>query len=263
MELLKVIRRRSFLAETVYVVLNIALAIAVLLIVRSVESPVPALLLVLLSKWRVLAVRPRYWIANIQANFVDFIVSLSVVMLMYSTSAMGQSAALIAQLLLTALYILWLVVIKPRSSRRMMVMQAAGALVIGTMALFVVSYDWPIELVVLGMAVIGYVTARHALTQYEEDHLQFMALLWAFTLAQVGWVLYHWVIAYSIPLFEARIPQAVFVVTALAVIVFKVYDSYKTHDTVRPVDVALPIGFSVAIVAILLIAFNQPPIGAL
>ncbi len=84
MQFLKILRRRSVLSELVYVGLNVALALAVLVIVRTVESPIPAFILVMLSKWRVFAVRPRYWLANIQANLVDFILSISVVVLMYS-----------------------------------------------------------------------------------------------------------------------------------------------------------------------------------
>ena len=57
MEFLKNVRRRSFLSEVVYIALNIGLAIAVVLIIRATESPWPAVGLVFLSKWRVLAVK--------------------------------------------------------------------------------------------------------------------------------------------------------------------------------------------------------------
>ena len=254
MELLKTIRRKSFLSESVYVTLNIALAVAVLVIVRTVASPVPALLLVLLSKWRVFAVRPRYWIANIQANLVDVIVSMSMVVLMYSVGSLPASLGL--QIALTVLYVLWLVLLKPRSSRSAVVAQAATALIIGTTVLFISSYAWPIELVVIGLALVGYITARHVLTQFEEDHLQFLSLVWAFVMAQLGWILSHWVVAYPIPGIDLSVPQAAIIVAALAFVVYRVYVSYRTHGYARAADVSLPILFSISVALVLIVFFS-------
>src|SRR5437763_99332 len=41
-----------------------------------------AAVLILLGKWRMFAVKPRHWLANIQANSVDIIVSLSLLVFM-------------------------------------------------------------------------------------------------------------------------------------------------------------------------------------
>lgn len=262
MEFLKQLRRRSVLSELVYIGLNVALAIAVLIIVRTVESPVPAFILILISKWRVFAVRPRYWVANIQANFVDFIVSISVVVLMYS-AAVSSTHILALQIIIVALYIAWLVYLKPRSSKRAVVAQAWTALIVGTIAIFISSYNWPIELVVISMALVGYVIARHALTQYEEDHLQFMSLTSALVMAQIGWIFYHWVIAYSLPVLEARIPQIAIIVAVFYFTLYKVYDSYKRHGRIEPADVVMPVLFSVGIIAVLLLFFSAIPIGTL
>lgn len=261
MELLKKIRRRSFLSESAYVALNIALAAAVLAIVWTVASPVPALLLVLLSKWRVFAVRPRYWLANIQANLVDVIVSVSAVMLMYSVGEFTHG--LMIQVALSVLYVIWLVIVKPRSSKRAVVAQAGVALVVGTTALLVASYSWPKELIVLGMAIIGYVTARHTLAQFEEDHLQFLSFAWAFVMAQLGWVLSHWVVAYTVPYIEIRLPQAVFVIAAVAFVAYNVYASSRQNGQVRAADIALPVLFSLSIVIVLMLFFSGIPIGTL
>ena len=261
MELLKTIRRRSFISESVYIALNVALAVAVLFIVQAVDSPIPALLLVMLSKWRVFAVRPRYWIANIQANFVDVVVSVGVVTLMYSVGPLEYGLWL--QILLTALYVEWLVFLKPKSTKQAMVAQAATALMVGVTTLFIVFYGQQIEMIVLGMAVIGYVTARHVLTQFEEDHLQFVSLVWAFIMAQLGWILTHWVVAYTIPVIDVRIPQATVLVGLMAFVVYRVYASYREHGNIRSVDAALPILFSASVAAVLLLFFNTIPVGVL
>ena len=261
MELLRTIRRRSFLSEAAYIALNVALAIAVLIIVRTVESPIPALILVLLSKWRVFAVRPRHWLANIQSNLVDVIVSVGAVMLMYSVASFEYALAI--QIVFVSLYVAWLVFLKPRSSKRAVVAQAATALLVGTTVLFVASYNWPIELLVIGMAIIGYVTARHIFTQFDEDHFQFLSIVWAFTMAQLGWVLSHWVIAYRLPVIGVRVPQATLIVGAMALVVYKVYQSYRKHGKVRSADIALPVLFSASIVAVLMLFFSVIPTGAL
>ena len=261
MELLKTIRRRSFISESVYVALNIGLAVAVLVIVRTVASPFSALLLVLLSKWRVFAVRPRYWAANIQSNLVDVVVSVSVVMLMYDAG--GPESGLWLQIFLAILYVLWLVVLKPKSTKRAVVAQAGVALLVGVTMLFVSLHSRQIEILVISMAIIGYVTARHALTQFEEDHLQFFSFIWAFIMAQLAWVLSHWAVAYQIPLFGVRVPQATLIVGMVTFSVYSVYASHRRHGKVRSADVAMPIMFSASIVFVLMVFFNSVPIGVL
>lgn len=262
MELLKTtFRRKSFLSEVIYFTLNIGLAVAVLAIVRTVESPVPALLLVLLGKWRVFAVRPRYWLANIQANLVDVTVSVSAVMLMYSVSSL--LFALWLQIGILVLYIAWLVYLKPGTTKKAIIAQAQTVLLAGTTTIFVISYGWPLEFVVICMAFVGYITARHTLTQFEEDHLQFLSIVWAFVLAQMGWVLSHWVIAYTIPGIDVRIPQAVIIVGLLSFVTFRVYTSYRRYGSVRPADVVLPTVFSVGMAVVLVLFFSRIPVGAL
>lgn len=69
-------KRRDFASWAVYVALNIALAISVASALVVFSSIWLAIGLLVLSKWRVFAVKPRFWWANIQSNAVDFIVGL-------------------------------------------------------------------------------------------------------------------------------------------------------------------------------------------
>ncbi|MBI3624389.1 hypothetical protein HY218_02020, partial [Candidatus Saccharibacteria bacterium] len=46
-----------------------------------------AMILILLSKWRMFVVRPHYWVANIRANAIDLMVGLSLVVFMSHTDA--------------------------------------------------------------------------------------------------------------------------------------------------------------------------------
>jgi hypothetical protein len=257
MEFLKSSKRRSLLSELVYIILNIALAVAVLLVVRAIESPLPAFALVLLSKWRVLAVRPRYWFANLQANMVDIIVSLSIVVLLYAASG-----AFIVQILITALYVAWLLFIKPRSKRIFVAIQAGAAVFLGITALMSGSYDWIASGVVICMWIIGYSAGRHVLGSYDDVHMSFYSLVWGVIFAEIGWLAYHWTFAYTLPgSGDIKLSQAALIMLALSFLTERVYSSYSRHGTVRSNDVVLPSLLSVSVIVILLVFFNTLGMG--
>jgi hypothetical protein len=259
MEFLKSSKRRSLFSELVYILLNVALAVGLLVIVWAIASPYAAFALVLLSKWRVFAVRPRYWFANLQANLVDVIVGISIVILLYAASG-----ALVTQLVLTALYVVWLLIIKPRSKRSYITIQAGTAVFLGVTALALVSYDWIASLVVLCMWVIGYSAARHVLGSYEEAHISFYSLVWGLVLAEIGWLTYHWTFAYDLPgVGDIQLSQTALIALGVSFVTERVYSSYTKHGAVRSGDVLLPILLAISVIIVLLLFFNNIGTGAL
>lgn len=261
MELLKLVRKRSFLSELIYTVLNIALAVAVFLIVRYTEAVWFAIVLVILSKWRVFAVRPRFWWANLRSNMVDFVVSISIVIHLYTinVSATGETAKLFLMIGLTLAYIGWLLYIKPRSKRRFMAIQAGLAIFLGMAALFTISFNWPVSLVVGFAWLIGYSAARHILSTFDDEtHGLFLGLAWGLIVAEIAWVSYHWSIAYPLPIVPSlMLPQAALSITLVSFLAFKVYDSFYHHAKVRMSDVLLPLLFTVSVLLVLLVLFNR------
>ncbi len=261
MELLKLVRRRSFVSEFVYLVLNIGFAVAVTLVVYYTQSIVLAVALVMLSKWRVFAVRPRYWWANLQSNLIDFIVSISVVLHLYTinSTAIAEPYKLLVMACVTIAYIAWLLFIKPRSSRRMVAVQAGVAVALGVSALFTVLYDWPASFIVLGMWLIGYTSARHVLSSYDDEtYGLFLGLAWGVVYAEIGWVAYHWSVAYSLPFISSlQLPQVAIIATLLGFLAIKAYDSFYHHSKIRSVDVMLPLLFTVSAILVLLLFFNR------
>jgi hypothetical protein len=261
MEFLKLVRRRSFLSEVIYTVLNIALAVALLAVIRYTESIPFALALVLVSKWRVFAVRPRYWFANLRSNLVDFIVSVSVVIHLYTIdqSALGDNRKLVVMGILTLLYIAWLLFHKPRSRRSLVAAQAGVAILLGVSALFTVSYNWPVSLVVVGMWLIGYSAARHVLSTYDEEtHGLFIALGWGTALAEIGWVGYHWAIAYGLPIISSLLlPQVAIISVLVSFVAYKAYDSFYHNQKIRTNDIILPLLFTISVIAVLIFVFNR------
>ena len=261
MEFLKLVRRRTFLSELIYMVLNIGLAIALATVIWYTESVPLALALVLISKWRVLAVRPRFWFANLRSNLVDFIVSVSVVLHMYTINManIDESRKLIVLGVLTLLYIAWLLFLKPRSKRHYVAAQAGVALLLGVAALFTISYNWPVSVVVIGMWVIGYASARHVLSTYDDEtHGLFLSLAWGVTLAEIGWVAYHWTIAYSLPFITTLLVPQVAIISVLAgFLAYKAYDSFSHHSKIRTNDIILPLLFTLSVIAVLVFVFNR------
>lgn len=260
MEFLKVVKRRSVLSEILYVALNIGVSIALLIIVRTTSSLLPAFLLVLLSHWRVLAVRVRFWFANIQANLVSVIVGMSYVVFQYIVnSSMSGGSQLAVQSFLAVLYACWLLFLKPRSKRFFVVSQAGVALFCGITAVYSMSYDWPASLVVLFVWLIGYATARHILSSYDESHLIVLSLAWAFVLAEIGWLAYHLTIAYRWPVVTTLLlPQVSIIMSCFGFLVYKVYDSYFHNERVRLDDVFMPITFTINIIVLLALWFSNP-----
>jgi hypothetical protein len=252
MEFLKSSKRRSLISEFVYVILNIALAAALLAIVWGIESPYAAFALVFLSKWRVFAVRPRYWFANLQANLVDLIVGLSMVVLLYAAQG-----APILQAIVTLLYVGWLLFIKPRSKQSFIAIQAGVAVFLGVTALMSISFDWLASPVVVLMWLIGYATARHVLGSHDEAHISFYSLVWGMIFAEIGWLAYHWTFAYNLPgMADIKLSQVALITLAFSFLAERTYASYTCHGVVRSNDVLLPVLLSVSVVLVLLAFFN-------
>lgn len=262
MEFLRVAKRRSFLSEVVYILLNLALAGAVLGAVVATGTPWLAIALVLLSKWRVLAVRPRFWLAHIETNTVDLLTSIGVVLLMFLAGQSGSRTALAVQIVLAVLYALWLLVLKPRGKRIYVVLQAAVAIVVSTLALASLSYNVPSSVVVIVMWVIGYASARHVLSAYSEPNVRLFGLIWGFIFAEIGWLYFHWMIAYTLPFAAGlKLPQMTIVATVLSFLAERVYASYAKHEKVQLTDVMLPLLLSLGIIFVLVLFFNNAAIG--
>jgi hypothetical protein len=256
MELMKSARKHgSLVSEVVYILLNVGLAVGVLALVRLFpDLPVLAYLFVILSKWRVLAVRPRFWWDNFQANFLDLLLGVSVVTMLWQAREV-----FVLQLIIASLYGVWLIVIKPMTTRLAMQTQAAIAQFVAITALLSTSFAWPSWSVVLGMWVIGYVSARHTLVAYEEDDVTFLSLIWGLIVAELGWVAYHWTIAYSFGSSESifKIPQLAITIALLGYLVGHSYSVFKTKGKLKLNDVIWPALFALGTIVVLLTLFNS------
>ncbi|OVE79117.1 hypothetical protein BVY00_01250 [bacterium G20] len=150
-----------------------------------------AIALVLISKWRIVAVRPRYWLANIVANGVDILVGVSLVMFMSNTSVTWW------QLFWMVSYIGWLTWLKPRSDVLSVSAQAMIGQLLGLAVLYLKFGDSSLPALVAGTWAVTYLAARHFLTSFEEPHTALLAHVWAFFSASLAFILGHWLLFYG------------------------------------------------------------------
>lgn len=176
---------------TIHIVLLALLPILAYILVR-INFVSIAILLVLISKWRIVAVRPRYWMANVIANGVDILVGVTLVMFMSNTSVTWW------QIFWMVVYIGWLTWLKPRSDVLSVSAQAMIGQLLGLAVLYLKFGDASLVGLVAGTWMVTYLAARHFLTSFEEPHTALLAHAWAFFGASLAFVLGHWLLFYGI-----------------------------------------------------------------
>jgi hypothetical protein len=184
------IKPASGFSRLAHIGLNILLALLVFVLVR-IDFVQLALLVILLSKWRMLAVRPRFWPANIRANAIDIIVGVSFLVFMVQADSSSM------QLVWVAAYAMWLVVVKPASNALMVSLQAMVGLLFGLSALFLNWGGSALSLLVLATSLICYLSARHFLDSFDEPYAKLLAYLWAYFGGALTWTLGHWLLFYG------------------------------------------------------------------
>ena len=262
MEFLRVSQHKNIFSELLYVLLNLALVAALFLLINVSGQIELALLLVLLSKWRVLAVRMRYWRANVLANLVDITVGFGVVGLLYLASTAQTASIFWLQLAVAVLYAVWLIVIKPLSSKKAVLLQALVGLFVGSWATMALSHIIPLPLVVLLLFIVGYGAARHTLTAHEEEQTSFLSLVFGLLLAELGWVMFHWNIGYGLASFDDfKLPQAALFMTMGGFALERVYAALQAKKSPASLEYLAPVVFCGAVMAVLLVFFSSAGTG--
>jgi hypothetical protein len=163
------------------------------------------------------AMMPRYWLPNLRANMVDIFVGLSVVIFLVGTSTFA------VQVVWTILFLLWTVWIKPKSSQVAVAVQALIAQAMALVAFYQVLPNHGVWVGVLAVWGICYISVRHFLGAFEEDHYRQISAIWAWFGAGITWVLEHWRIEYF------TVSQIAVVVTVVGYVLAAMYYLYKNH----------------------------------
>lgn len=176
-------------AHVFYVSLNVLLPLTVVVLVRGAFAWL-AIALILLSKWRMFAVRPRFWGANIRANAIDIIVGLSVLGFMV-TATTGWYQGIYA-----VLWILWLIILKPKSDVLSVSLQACIGFGAGLTAIFALWSTQSLIMLIFAVGFLSFFAAYHFFYSFDEPHRTLLAYLWAYFAAALTWILGHWLVFY-------------------------------------------------------------------
>lgn len=185
------LKPKSGFPHILHLVLTALLPALIFVLVRMQLVPLAAFA-ILLSKWRMLAVRPRHWLANIRANAVDIMFGLSVVIFMSHTNSPGW------QLAWAVVYGLWLVLLKPGNSVLKVTLQACVVQFFALSALFLQWESAPIIGLVIAAWLVSYLIARHFFSSFDEPHASLYSNTWGYFSAALVWLLSHWLLFYGV-----------------------------------------------------------------
>ncbi|MDO4612318.1 MAG: hypothetical protein Q4B29_02585 [Candidatus Saccharibacteria bacterium] len=251
-------KSRNIASSAVHVFLNILLGIGSVLITVFSSSPVLGIVLVLISKWRVFAVRRRYLWVNIKSNLVDLIVGISVVLLSFYA---GNSLAPV-HFILMAFAVVWLLFIKPRSSERAAFTQSLVAVFLGISATTIMTTNLNAIVAVLLAFLVGYAASRHVLAQASGKDFTLTTLVCGLVFAEVTWLCHTWAIIYEIDFpveTGIRIPQSAVILT-----IFTFMFNYARQAMIRYQEdfrfshIIGPVLFGATLIGIIVLWFSDP-----
>lgn len=206
-------------AAFLHIVLTAILPALLYVLVRLREDFVSvAIVLLLLSKWRMFAVKMRHWPANIRANAVDIFVGISMVVFMNSTEIQS------IQLVWVASYTAWLLFIKPLSTEIWVGIQALIAQTAALSAIFLVWNEASETWLTVAVWGVTYLCARHFLAAFDEAMARASAYTWAFFCGSLAWLTAHWLLFYGV------IAQPTIIITVIG---YGMASLYYMHHTDR------------------------------
>lgn len=248
-------KSRNIASSMVHVFLNILLGVGAVLVTVLSASPLLGLLLVLLSKWRVFAVRGRYLWLNIKSNLVDMIVGVSVVLLAYYAGA----SLMPVDVLLAIFYCIWLLFIKPMSSEKATLAQSLIAVFLGMSAAAIMAANLDAIVLVLLAFLVGYAASRHVLVQSSGKDFTLTTLVCGLVFAEVAWLCQSWAIIYTFGNSGIRIPQIAIILTIFAFVYnYARQAMIKYQDDFRFKHILGPVVFGVVLVGIIVLWFSNP-----
>lgn len=249
-------KSRNVLSSILHVVFNLALGVGSIFLTLLTGSWVLGIVLVLISKWRIFAVRPRFWFLNIKSSLVDLIVGASFVLIAYCSG----TTLIPVHSILAVCYSLWLIWLKPKSTLEATEVQALVAVFLGSTAATLMAADADAVWLVMTCFVIGYGAARHVLVQTDDHDYGIITVSAGLVAAEIAWLCHNWLIVYPFSATGIIIPQLSIILTVVA---FAFGTCYKAalkdkNGELRFSEVGLPVAFSVLIIFIVITWFSQP-----
>jgi hypothetical protein len=209
--------------DILHIGVNLIFAAGLYILVVYWHLTLLALVLVILSKWRVMAVQPRFWLPNIKANMVDLIVGISTV------SLINQAPNDWIGLFWALLYAGWLLIVKPQTDEVWVSIQAFWAQLLGLLVIYMIPSILKIPFIICVLAwLVAWSASRHFFNNYDEAHYRLLSLTWAFIVSQLVWVSLHWVQQYTV--FNVHIAAMPLLISVVSASVGSIYHGYKKES---------------------------------
>lgn len=248
-------KSRNIASNMVHILLNILLGIGAVAVTILTASPLLGVLLVLVSKWRIFAVRPRFILVNLKANLVDLIVGISVVLLTYYSG----TALLPVDFLLAGFYCLWLIWIKPLNSENAAQAQSLIAVFLGTSAVAIMTAELNSIAIAALAFLIGYAASRHVLIQTNAKNFTLTTLICGLIFAEIALLCHSWMIIYTFGASGIRIPQIAIILSIFSFAYnYARQTIFAKQADFRFKDILVPIIFSVVLIGIIVLGFSNP-----
>ena len=183
---------RNALSTATHVILNLLLGVGSIVLTVVTGHWLIGILLVFLSKWRMFAVRRRYWWSSLKANLVDLTAGVSFVLLAYLTG----STWTLAHTLLAIGYTVWLIWIKPKSTPVFTEAQALIALFLGSAVISLIFATLDAVWAALLTFVLASACARHVMSQRDDTNFTLSTLCVGLFGAEAMWLAHTWYIIY-------------------------------------------------------------------
>ena len=248
-------KSRNIASTMVHIFLNLLLGVGAVLVTVLSNSPILGLILVLASKWRVFAVRARYFMLNLKSNLADIIVGISVVLIAYYAGP----AFLPVDFVLMAFYSIWLLFIKPLSSETATMVQSLITVFMGITASVIMTANLDAIAITLLSFLIGYSASRHILSQSEDRDFTLTTLVCGLLFAEIAWLCHSWSIIYTFGDTGIRVPQLAIILTIFTFVYNYTRQSViKYQDEFRLKYILGPLIFGIALISIIVLWFSNP-----
>lgn len=255
-------KSRNIVSSVLHIILNILLGVGSIILTAVTGSFLLGFLLVVVSKWRIFAVRPRYWLLNLKSSLVDLIVGFSFVLIAYCSGTTLPSFfehPFHIHYVLALLYTLWLIFLKPLSSSHAATAQSLIAIFFGTTAAVQLSATYDSSIIVLATLFIGWAATRHVLVQSDDNNFGLVTFVCGLVCAEIAWIFHSWLIVYKFGDTGIIIPQLSIILTVFAFAFAHIYQSLIKNDgELKKDEVFVPTIFSILVIFAIVVLFSNP-----
>ena len=245
---------RNIISAVLHALFNLILGLGSVFITFSTASWIPGAILVILSKWRMFAVRPRYLFLNLKSNLVDLIVGFSFIFITYCSGP----TLLPIHFILAISYSAWLIVLKPMSSERASALQSLLAVFLGTTATTLMTATANSIFPVFLNFLVGFAAARHVLVQGDDADFSFLSLIIWLICTEFSWFSQSWLIVYTYREIGFLLPQSAILLTALTFLLGYIFKNYSSNEDFSFSKIATPTIFSIILIVIIVLWFSKP-----